>query len=199
MTNKNDEMEVVVNSETDGVNKSANNGHSSKSRKHVKKKSTSSSKYKSLKAELEKAQAEREELKDQLLRKAAEFDNYRKRSEKEYAQLVANANAELITELLPVVDDLERSLQSCKESKDKDYESLQKGVELIYKNLMKALEKHGVKPIEALGQSFDPEKHDALLQVDSSDYPPGTVIEEHLKGYMMNGRVLRHSQVLVSK
>lgn len=161
------------------------------------KKPSSSSKYKNLKMQLEKSRGECNELKDQLLRKAAEFDNYKKRIEKEFSQLIINANAELITELLPIVDDLERSIQSIQETDN--CESLQKGLALIYKNLMKVLEKREVKPIEAVGQIFDPEKHEALMQVDSNDHPTGTVVEEHLKGYVMNERVLRHSQVLVSK
>ncbi|MCG8607645.1 nucleotide exchange factor GrpE, partial [bacterium] len=73
------------------------------------------------------------------------------------------------------------------------------GVELIYKNFAKVLENQGVKPIDAVGQQFDPEKHAALMQVESEEYPSGTVVEEHTKGYLINDRVLRHSQVLVSK
>ncbi|MFQ5864693.1 MAG: nucleotide exchange factor GrpE [bacterium] len=194
MTSKNNDFDMIVKSGNDNVD---NNGQKSKSKKKVERKSITSSKYKNLKKQLEKAQTECNELRDQLLRKAAEFDNYRKRTEKEFSQFIANCNAELITELLPIVDDLERSIQSTGNSDE--YEELCKGIELIYKNLMKILEKRGVKPIEAVGQSFDPEKHDALLQVDSNDHPSGTIVEEHLKGYMMNDRVLRHSQVLVSK
>lgn len=194
MTSKNNDFDMIVKSGNDNVD---NNGQKSKSKKKVERKSITSSKYKNLKKQLEKAQTECNELRDQLLRKAAEFDNYRKRTEKQFSQFIANCNAELITELLPIVDDLERSIQSTGNSDE--YEELCKGIELIYKNLMKILEKRGVKPIEAVGQSFDPEKHDALLQVDSNDHPSGTIVEEHLKGYMMNDRVLRHSQVLVSK
>ena len=72
-------------------------------------------------------------------------------------------------------------------------------MELIYKNFTKVLENQGVEPIEAVGQEFDPEKHEALLQIESQDHPSGTVVEEHARGYVINGRVLRHSQVLVSK
>lgn len=188
----------MAKSENERVDNSNNNGHNSMNKKSVKqKKPSSSSKYKNLKMQLEKSRGECNELKDQLLRKAAEFDNYKKRIEKEFSQLIINANAELITELLPIVDDLERSIQSIQETDN--CESLQKGLALIYKNLMKVLEKREVKPIEAVGQIFDPEKHEALMQVDSNDHPTGTVVEEHLKGYVMNERVLRHSQVLVSK
>lgn len=140
---------------------------------------------------------EKDELQERLLRKAAEFDNYKKRTENEFSQLIINANAELIRDLLPIFDDLERSVAAHQQGVDS--ENLKQGVELIYKNFLKVLEKYNVKPIEAVGQEFDPEKHDALMQIESEKYPSGTVVDEHLKGYMMNDRVLRHSQVLVSK
>lgn len=145
-------------------------------------------------AELEE---EKNAFKDQLLRKAAEFENFRKRRESEFLQLIANSNAELITQLLPILDDYERSLKSAQERKD--FDSFFKGIELIFKNLVGLLEKQGVKPIDAVGKTFDPELHDALMQVESDEHPPGTVVEEHLRGYTMHDRVLRHSQVLVSK
>lgn len=160
-------------------------------------KKTSSSKSESLKKKLEEVEREKDELQERMLRKAAEFDNYKKRTENEFAQVMANANAGLIADLLPVLDDFERFLSSGHESDD--VKSLVNGMELIYKNLVKVLEKRGVEPIRAIGQEFDPEKHEALMQVESEEHPSNTVVDEHLKGYMMNDRVLRHSQVLVSK
>lgn len=150
-----------------------------------------------LKKKLEELESENKDLNERLLRKAAEFDNYKKRTENEFAQVMANANAGLIADLLPVLDDFERFLGSGHESED--IKGLVSGVELIYKNLVKVLEKRGVEPLYAVGQEFDPEKHEALMQVESEEYPSNTVVEEHLKGYVMNDRVLRHSQVLVSK
>jgi molecular chaperone GrpE len=173
------------------------NGRSVSSSKAAKKSKPSVSKTKALKAKLEEAEERNAKLKDQFLRAAAEFENYKKRRESEYARLVANANAELLAELLPVLDDFERSLSSVAESADRD--GAWAGVELMYKNFAKVLENRGVKPIEAVGQEFDPEKHAALMQVESGEYPSGTVVEEHTKGYLINDRVLRHSQVLVSK
>ncbi len=160
-------------------------------------KSKPPSRIKILKEKNEKLEQEQATLREQFLRKAAEFENYKKRRESEFIQLISNANAELIARLLPVLDDLERCLKSDQNSKD--FDTLFQGVELIYKKLYKILEDQGLKPIEATGQPLDPEKHAALLQVESKEHPPGTVVEEHVRGYMMNDRVLRHSQVLVSK
>ncbi|MFQ5675689.1 MAG: nucleotide exchange factor GrpE, partial [bacterium] len=121
-------------------------------------------------------ETEKNDLKEQLLRKAAEFDNYKKRTESEFSRLVKGANADLITELLPVLDDLERSLTSFENENVKNSEDFHRGVSLIFKNLSKVLEKRGVKAIEAIGQEFDPEKHDALMQVESKEHPPNTVV-----------------------
>jgi len=185
---------------TDDVKSKANNKQTSNGKQTTAKpKSKSTSGLEKLKKKVEALEAEKNELNDRFLRKVAEFDNYKKRTETEYSQLIKNASADLITDLLPVLDDLERSLASVKD-KDKadNFEHFHEGVELIYKNLSKVLEKRGVKPIESIGQKFDPEKHDALMQMES-DQPSDTIIEEHLKGYEMNDKVLRHSQVLVSK
>jgi len=154
-------------------------------------------KIKALKAGLEKAEQEKADLRDKLLRTAAEFENYKKRREAEYGQVMANANVDLLTKFLPILDDIERSIESARGSDDK--QGLFEGMELIYKNFTKVLENQGVKPIEAVGQEFDPEKHEALMQIESQDHPSGIVIEEHTRGYEINDRVLRHSQVLVSK
>lgn len=161
------------------------------------KKMSAAGKIKILKQKLQNSELQIAELKDQLLRKAADFDNYKKRRESEFGQLIASANADLIASILPVLDDLERSLKI--DPNTADFKNFFEGVELIYKNLGRILENQGVKVIPAVGQPFDPEKHSALLQVESKDFPSGTVVQEHLKGYVMNDRVLRHSQVLVSK
>lgn len=150
-----------------------------------------------LQRKTERLEKEIEELKDKFLRKVAEFDNYKKRTDAEMLQVGIMATAELMKELLPVFDDLERSLEAAKKSKD--FNALFTGVELIYKNLSKVFESRGVKVMESVGKPFDPEKHDALMQVENKDFPPGVVVDEHLKGYLMGDRVLRHSQVLVNK
>ncbi|MFQ5638316.1 MAG: nucleotide exchange factor GrpE [bacterium] len=150
-----------------------------------------------IKKKIAALEAERDGLKDQLMRTAAEFENYKKRRENEFIQLIATSNADLISQLLPILDDFERSMKSAQESKN--FQSFYTGVELIFKNLLGVLERQGVKPIEAVGQKFDPELHEALLQVEGGDSPADMVVEEHLRGYKMHDRVLRHSQVLVSK
>ena len=147
--------------------------------------------------DLKKIKEMNTQLKDQLLRKVAEYDNYRKRTEREFLNRIQNANERLITDLLPVLDDFERSLSHAREAENK--ELLIEGFELIYKKLSSIMEKEGLKSIDAVGQEFDPDKHDALMQMESDSHDSGTIMEEHLKGYNLNHKVIRHSQVLVAK
>ena len=149
-----------------------------------------------LRVKLEEAQKSAEQLKDQLLRKAAEFENYRRRSAEEFSGLVRNANENLLSALLPVLDDFARSLRAGKDLKD--YEAFYRGVELIAGKLTRILENEGLHAFDAEGKPFDVHYHDALLQVPRPDLPPHTVIEEVEKGYMVNDRVLRHAKVIVS-
>ncbi|MBN2710450.1 MAG: nucleotide exchange factor GrpE [Calditrichaceae bacterium] len=169
-------------------------------KKHIKTKPVKNSdkqKIASLEAEIESLTKEKDSLKDQLLRKMAEFENYKRRSEKEFLSVLENANENLITEILPVLDDFERSLEHFKNSDNQ--KSLVEGVELIYKKLISILEKKGMKPMETIGKEFDPEMHQALMQVDSDKFKSGYIVDEHLKGYLLNDKVIRHAQVLVSK
>ena len=147
--------------------------------------------------ELKKVKEENIQFKDQLLRKAAEFDNYRKRTERDFLDRIQNSNQRLITDLLPVLDDFERSIDHAKDIENSDV--LIEGFELVYKKMSSILEKEGLKHIKAVGQEFDPDQHDALMQMDSDSHESGTIIEEHLKGYHLNDKVIRHSQVLVAK
>jgi len=144
------------------------------------------------------AQAEKqaEFYKDQLLRKVADFENFKKRSEAEAALVSRYARADILQELLPVIDDFERSLKLVKDRGES--EAFAKGVELIYQKLAKFLQLQGVKEIESVGKEFDVHYHDALLQVPRSDIPPHTVIEVVDKGYMLDDRILRHAKVIVS-
>lgn len=136
-------------------------------------------------------------IKDQLLRTLAEFDNYRKRTEREFQSLIFTAGASLVKELLPVVDDLNRSLTVT--NNHQDPAQFQKGIQLIYDKFMKILEARGVQPIDAVGQPFDTEKHEALMQVEKADYPSNTIVEVYEKGFMMHDKVLRHAKVIVNK
>ncbi|MCX6122773.1 MAG: nucleotide exchange factor GrpE [Ignavibacteriales bacterium] len=146
--------------------------------------------------QIEELQKQVDQYKDMLLRKAAEFDNYKRRIENETANIVRFATESLIDDLLPVLDDFERSLKHSKEIKESD--ALVKGVELIYLKLVKVLEGRGVKAFETVGKEFSVEYHDALMQIPRKDLPPHTVIEEIEKGYMLNDKVIRHAKVVVS-
>lgn len=154
-------------------------------------------KHKNYRKELKAAQAEVNLLRDQLLRTAAEFDNYRRRSEKEYSNLIRNANSDLIAQLLPILDDFERSLNS--RSEKIDFNIFFEGLRLIYQKFFKMLQNYGLEYIDAIGKEFDPNLHQALLTMERDGHPANIVIEEHLKGYKMNDKVIRHSQVIVSK
>lgn len=134
------------------------------------------------------------DLNDRHLRLAAEFDNYKKRTAREWVERVNSANSELLFELLEINDNFERALAV--EHPDSAYAE---GVKLIFQQLQSLLEKNGVAAIPALGEPFDPELHDALLHMDSSDYAEGLVCQEIRRGYKLRDRVLRHAQVAVSK
>jgi molecular chaperone GrpE len=136
------------------------------------------------------------QLKDQLLRKAAEFENYKRRVENEAIATIQFANERLLEELLPVIDDFERSLKAGKGKQD--FTSLYSGIELIYQKLMKVLETQGMKSYESIGKPFDTDFHHAMMQMPKEGVPPHTVIEEVEKGYILNDKVLRHAKVIVS-
>jgi molecular chaperone GrpE len=145
---------------------------------------------------LVQAEKQIEFYKDQLLRKVADFDNFKKRAEADSASVFKYAKADIIQELLPVIDDFERSLKLARDRRES--EAFAKGVELIYQKLTKFLQTQGVREIESLGKEFDVHYHDALLQVPRSDVPPHVVIEVVDKGYTLDDRVLRHAKVVVS-
>jgi molecular chaperone GrpE len=146
--------------------------------------------------ELDEAKKQAEYYKDLFLRKAAEFENYKKRQENEAGLLTKFANEELIGEILPVLDDFERSMKMSKDRKD--LENFYRGVELIYQKLVKILESEGIKPIETVGKPFDVHYHDALMQIPREDLPSFTILEEVEKGYTFHDKVIRHAKVIVS-
>jgi molecular chaperone GrpE len=145
----------------------------------------------------EELQRERDEFKDLLLRKTAEFDNYRRRTERERQAQSETAAADLLGELLPLVDDLERALQA--DAGSEVAEAYRRGVELIHRQLMETLRKRGVRPIEALGADFDPHHHQAVAHEAASGHREGEVIEEYRRGYTLGERLLRPSMVKVAK
>ncbi len=162
-----------------------------------KKRSVRRSKTKELEKRIIELEKERDALRDQLLRLAAEFENYKKITGREIENRIKNANEDLILNLLPILDDLERSLQAGKKSHK--FKTLYDGVGLIYNNFKNLLEKYGVEPIESVGQPFDVDVHEALMMVEDEKYPPNTVAQEHQKGYRLNGKVIRHAKVVVAK
>ena len=137
-----------------------------------------------------------EELTDKLKRSMAEFDNFRKRTEKEKSAMYEIGAKDVITKILPVVDNFERGLQTVPEDlKDSPFED---GMEKIYKQLMKTLEDMGVKPIEAVGKEFDPNFHNAVMHIDDENLGENVVVAELQKGYTYRDSVIRHSMVQVA-
>jgi len=128
---------------------------------------------------------------------AAEFDNYKRRSARQFAELVQSANERLVTQLLPVLDNFERALNH--EGDDETLESFRKGVEMIFGQLHDVLKAEGLKSFDSVGKPFDPNIHDAIMQMESEEHESGTVMEEVQKGYTLGDKVLRHTKVVVSK
>jgi molecular chaperone GrpE len=151
--------------------------------------------------ELSKLLKEKEEiiktLEDKLLYLQAEFENFKKLKNKEKQDTLKFGNEELIKNLLPVVDNLERALEHA--SKTEDFKGIHEGVKIILNEFLKVLERSGLTPVEALGKKFDPNFHEAFFQEEKDDMEPETVISEHQKGYSLNGRLIRPSMVSISK
>jgi molecular chaperone GrpE len=147
---------------------------------------------------LKEAADKSKEYWDKLLRLQADFDNTRKRLEKEKQEFLNFANEGIILELLNILDDLERTIEQA-EVGHEDLSGFLKGVEMILAHLYEMLKEYGVKPIEAQGKLFDPHLHEALMQVENKDLPEHTVVEELQKGYLLNDRVIRTAKVKVSK
>ena len=140
---------------------------------------------------------ERASLYDKLLRRQAEFDNYRKRVERERSELYQHGREDVLLQFLPVVDNFERALSSLEES-DGDAEALRRGVELIHKQFKDALSKLGLEPVEAVGKTFDPHVHEAVTTEATDKHKENTVIEEFQRGYKIGDRLLRPAKVKVA-
>ncbi len=135
---------------------------------------------------------------DKILRLQADFENMRKRLEKEKQDFVKFANEEIILELLSILDDLERTVDLA-QAQHQDLPAFLKGVEMILAHLYEMLKENGIKPIEAEGKIFDPHCHEALMQAENKDLPEHTIVEELQKGYLLNDRIIRTAKVKVSK
>ena len=136
-----------------------------------------------------------EELNDKLKRQMAEFDNFRKRTEKEKTQMYDLGAKSIIEKILPVIDNFERGLAAVPEEQRED--AFVVGMDKVYRQMLTELDASGVKPIEAVGQEFDPNFHNAVMQVESEEYDSGVVAQELQKGYMYKDSVVRHSMVAV--
>ncbi|MFC7681480.1 nucleotide exchange factor GrpE [Paenibacillus sp. GCM10028914] len=149
-----------------------------------------------LQAELESLKNEISEQQQRTLRVQADYDNFRRRTLKEKEELAKYASSKLITELLPVIDNFERALASSEENPE--FESFSKGVSMIFRQLETVLNAEGLSAMNCVGQPFNPEFHQAIMQVESDEYEEGIVVEEVQKGFMLKDKVLRPAMVKVS-
>ena len=158
---------------------------------------TKKSKVKDLKGEVKEKEEEIKVLNDTLLRSQAEFENYKKRITKEKSDLLKYANEELAKEVLRTVDNLEMAIDHAKEADQAD--SITEGIAIILKHLLQSLERFGVTGFTSVGEKFDPNRHEAVIQVESAEHEPNTVVAESQKGYFLRDRLLRPSLVTVTK
>ena len=157
---------------------------------------TVSSELEQLKEKLAEAETRNKELEDRLLRLAAEFDNYKKRTVREFENIVKNANENLILDLIDILNNFSRALES--PQNNQDLTGFKAGVELIYTQMKNLLNQEGLEEIPAKGEKFDPALHEAVMQMES-DQEEGTILQDVNKGYKLNGKVIRHSQVVVAR
>ena len=159
----------------------------------------SSAEEESLEEQCRAAEARAEEYYDRLLRITAEFENYKKRMEREMNDFRKFANESLVKDILPIVDNLERALEIPYGNNESAFNGMLEGVQMTLKGLLERLEKFGVVPIHSLDKPFDPNFHQAVMQEESQERPENTVSQELQKGYMMSDRLLRPAMVVVSK
>ena len=136
-----------------------------------------------------------DDWKDKYVRLYADFDNYKKRSQKEMLSSYTNGLSSAIEQMLPIVDNFDRAIAAIDDNAKNEFSQ---GVEMIYKQLLDTLKNFGVEPIEALGKTFDPNFHDAVMHIDDENYGENEIVEEFIKGYMIKDKVLRHSVVKVA-
>ncbi len=151
-----------------------------------------------LAGQLAASQAEAQKNWDLYLRERADLENFRRRAQREKEELSRFANENIIKEIVPVVDNLERAVAHAREDSS-DAEGLLQGVEMTLSMFSKALDKFGVTPFNSVGEIFDPSRHEAMGQVESSDHPPNTVVHEMQKGYLLSSRLLRPALVMLAK
>ncbi len=147
--------------------------------------------------ELEEARGEAAEYLDNLQRLKAEFENFRKRTLREQSEFLKFASQGVIGELLPVIDNFERALDQ--ENNGDQFDDYKKGMKLVYDQLLEALAKEGLSTVEPVGQPFDPNLHEAVMQEESAEHPEGTVVRVLERGYILQDRIIRHAKVSVAK
>lgn len=147
--------------------------------------------------QIEELTRQSEENNHRFLRAHADLENYRRRAAKEKEDILKYASSRIVEALLPVLDNFERAIHAGKENSG-DNDPMVQGVEMVFRQIQQILELENVRPIEAVGKPFDPNYHQAVMQVESEEYEPGIVVEELQKGYMLNDRVIRPSMVKVS-
>jgi len=150
-----------------------------------------------LQKEIDNLKKQLEDEKDRYLRLNAEFDNARKRAVKEHEDFIKYAGEKIILEFIDVFESLERGIENAKKADNND--KLIEGMELVYKKFKIVLEKNGLAPIKALGEKFDHNKHEAMMQTLTNECKEDTILEEYAKGYTLNGKVIRYSKVRVAK
>jgi molecular chaperone GrpE len=156
-----------------------------------------STEVENLRRELEAKELEARQNYDRLLRQAAELENFKKRAAKEKEDAIRYGNESLLKDLLPVVDNLERAVSYAEGGGNG--KPLLEGVDMVLKSFLDVLAKHGVKQISAQGQPFDPQKHEAIAQIETEEFSPNTIVAEHHKGYFLLDRLLRPSLVSTAK
>ena len=186
--------EEAATESTEETSKETSEETSGESEESSKEEKESKKSFKKKEKKKDKRDEQIEQLNDKVMRQIAEFENFRRRTDQEKAQMFGNGQKAVIEKILPVVDNFERGLATVEEGAD----PFADGMLMIYKQLLTTLEEAGVKPIEAVGQEFNPEFHNAVMHVDDEEVGENIVVEEFQKGYMMNDSVVRHSMVKVA-
>lgn len=190
-----EKKDFAVDISIEGKEKSAGESPKLVSKETVKKDKKSA--HKGLKKKLEEKEEEVKTLYDKLLRTQAEFENYKKRIEKEKSDLRKYAGEGILREIIHTVDNLEMAITHASESNQS--KSISEGIEIILKQLLKSLERFGVKSFISIGEMFDPNRHEAVVQMESEEHEPNTIIAESQKGYFLHDRLLRPALVTVTR
>ena len=200
MTNKNDEpkeVPILIVDENEDEQAEETNSPEDQEKEQPPQPQQQQDPLAALQAQIDTMTQERATLYDQLLRRQAEFENYRRRVDRERGETYTRARAEVLLELLPVIDNFERALASL-ENSGGDAESLRHGVELIHKQFKDALTKFGLEPVESVGQTFDPHVHEAVTIEPTDKHKENTIIEEFQRGYKLGEKLLRPAKVKVA-